>query len=272
MRRPVGFLLLLLTLLWLTRGTASAAALVAITTRVDQDGSAHVRFAFDAYPGRYQLLGEGPLHAVIELPDSRMSTEVRPPVGAIGAITAIIVERRGLGLRVRISLSTPLPVRVVGDATGLDVSVASKGSPAVEPASIPAPTATRPASDQVVELLALNFADVSEVVGVLVAGQQLPPNDNFSPQASQLNQPPSFAGSAYGGYSSPPLVQQITPTSGLGQQLSLGQRLSDEIAIDRRLNAVILTGSRATVDRLRAIIQTVDVPVPSVLLQASSSN
>jgi general secretion pathway protein D len=46
-----------------------------------------------------------------------------------------------------------------------------------------------------------------------------------------------------------------------------GQRLSDELAVDRRLNAVILTGSRESVDRLHQLIDKLDVAITSVVLE-----
>jgi len=120
---------------------------------------------------------------------------------------------------------------------------------------------------EIVELLPLKFADVSEVAGILVAGQQIAPNDQFAPQLSQLSQPPTFGGGMPGGYSSPPIAQQTTIAGG-AQAQSFGQRINDEVAIDRRLNAIVLTGSRTVVDRYRELVAKLDVPAPSVLLQA----
>jgi general secretion pathway protein D len=46
----------------------------------------------------------------------------------------------------------------------------------------------------------------------------------------------------------------------------MGQRISDNIAIDRRLNAVILTGTADQIAQAEQIIKLLDVPVQSVLL------
>ncbi len=137
----------------------------------------------------------------------------------------------------------------------------------------PPPAAAAPVGPgDVVEVVPLKYADVGEVVGILVAGQTIPSNDTFAPQPSQLGQPANYGGSfgGGGGFSGAP-VQQVAPNAsfvnGLASQQSLGQKITDNIAIDRRLNAIILSGSPAVVAGLRATIAKIDVALPSVLFE-----
>jgi general secretion pathway protein D len=62
-------------------------------------------------------------------------------------------------------------------------------------------------------------------------------------------------------FTSPP------PVNADGANDPLAQSVDDTIAIDRRLNAIILKGSPEHIARLKAKIATIDVPVRSVLLE-----
>jgi general secretion pathway protein D len=110
----------------------------------------------------------------------------------------------------------------------------------------------------------LRFADVSEIVGVLVQGQNVSSNDIFTPQPSQLSQSVSTIGTSTTSVASPSIASTMATSS---QSQSLGQKITDEISVDRRLNAVVLTGTTARVQELRRIIQELDVPLPSVTLE-----
>ncbi|HEY1416054.1 MAG TPA: secretin N-terminal domain-containing protein [Caulobacteraceae bacterium] len=107
------------------------------------------------------------------------------------------------------------------------------------------------------EVVPLKYADVSEVVGLLSAGQTVKSNDNFVPHE------PNFGSAGMNGqqnYSAPPPPPDA-------QEQPLGQSVDDSIAVDRRLNAVILKGSPAHIARLKAEIAAIDVPVDSVVLE-----
>jgi general secretion pathway protein D len=115
----------------------------------------------------------------------------------------------------------------------------------------------RPPGEDGFEVVPLKYADVSEVVGLLTQGQTVKSNDNFVPHE------PNFGSAGVNGqqsYSAPP------PSPDLENQ-PLGQSVDDSIAIDRRLNAVILKGSPEHIARLKAEIAAIDVPVDSVVLE-----
>jgi len=124
-------------------------------------------------------------------------------------------------------------------------------------------------------VILLKYADVSEVAGVLVSGANVASNDTFVPQQSNIGA--SSLGASFGGGAEANGAGGFNtgvPQGNFGgaavgqQQQGLAQRVSDNIAIDRRLNAIILTGTPDIVARLRATIDKLDVPVPSVLLEA----
>lgn len=116
----------------------------------------------------------------------------------------------------------------------------------------------RPADADGFEVVPLKYADVSEVVGLLTDGLTVKSNDNFTPRE------PAFGSSGLGGASTfTPIPQPI-----LDQPAQpVGQSVNDSIAIDRRLNAVILKGSPDRIARLKEKILKIDVPVESVVLE-----
>ena len=108
------------------------------------------------------------------------------------------------------------------------------------------------------ELVALKYADVSEVIGLLVPGEQIQPNNVFIRREpgfgslASLNQP---------NYVSPQTQAQAT-------QMPLGQAFPGSgLAIDRRLNAVWITGSPDRIARVKQQIALIDIPVDSVILE-----
>ena len=78
------------------------------------------------------------------------------------------------------------------------------------------------------ELVMLKYADVSEVIGLLVEGAEIQPNDVF------IRREPGFG--------SPGAGQQTSyigaPQQAQAQAVPLGQNVGNGLAIDRRLNAI----------------------------------
>lgn len=138
-------------------------------------------------------------------------------------------------------------------------------SRASAPAAVAAPTGLALGPGEVFEVVPLKYADVSEVVGLLTGNSQVRPNDTFTPQE------PSFGSSGFQGYygggglPTPPLNPALEPSG--PQAEPLGRAVDQVMGIDRRLNAVILKGSPATVAQIKAQIAQLDVPVDSVVLE-----
>jgi general secretion pathway protein D len=134
-----------------------------------------------------------------------------------------------------------------------------------------------PAGADITEVVPLKYADVSEVVGLLVSGQQIPSNDSFTPQEQQFgsagisgggNGLGNIGGGQIGGLNAP-TAQSLTQVQnfGAGGGTSLGQQINENIGVDRRLNAILLTGTPEIIARLKAKIAQIDIPLASVELE-----
>lgn len=119
------------------------------------------------------------------------------------------------------------------------------------------PKAVEPGADDGFEVVPLKYADVSEVVGLLTAGQTVKSNDTFTPQE------PAFGSAGMNGSSFQP--QPAPSPDASGQPMA--QSVDEAIGIDRRLNAIILRGPPERIARLKARIAQIDVPVESVVLE-----
>jgi len=111
-------------------------------------------------------------------------------------------------------------------------------------------------------VIRMKYADVSEVAGILVAGSNISSNDVFSPASSPLVQ-------GAGGLSTVGTSAPIYETTSGSQQANgaVGERLSDTIAIDRRLNALVVIADERTTAKIRKAVESLDIPVASVLLE-----
>ena len=118
-------------------------------------------------------------------------------------------------------------------------------------------------------VIRLRYADVSEIAGIIgPENANIAPTDQFIPNSAFTGSPASGIQSFQGGYQSTlqgaglPLGQQDP------QHAPYGQRIDASIAIDRRLNAILLSGSTQDVEQYAAIIEAVDIPSRSVTLEA----
>lgn len=143
--------------------------------------------------------------------------------------------------------------------------------------SSPTP-APQSSAAQITKLIRLRYADVSEVVGILTTNGSVAPSSVFNPQPSEIGSQPQSGGFNNGGGFQGPLQggfqgggfqggyqQQFGQQYGTDQN-AMGQRITDNVAIDRRLNAVILTGTADQIAQAEQMIKLLDVPVQSVLL------
>jgi len=107
------------------------------------------------------------------------------------------------------------------------------------------------------ELVPLKYADVSEIVGLLSGGEPIQPNNIF------IRREPGFGSLAAN--STPNYVSSQNQAQ--TQQLPLGQSVGNGIAIDRRLNAIWITGTPERIARVKQQIAMIDIPVDSVILE-----
>lgn len=107
------------------------------------------------------------------------------------------------------------------------------------------------------ELVLLKYADVSEVIGLLIEGVEIQPNDVFIAREPGFGSP--GANQANNFIAPPPQTQR--------DNLPLGQNFGNGLAVDRRLNAIWITGSPERIARVKRQIELIDVPVDSVILE-----
>jgi general secretion pathway protein D len=124
-----------------------------------------------------------------------------------------------------------------------------------------------PGPGEIIEVVPLRYADVSEIVGLLTADQNLKSNDSFTPQEPNFGSTggQTYYGAGGGAFPTSPVTQAIT-SEGLATD-PVGHDVNDTIGVDRRLNAVILRGTPERVAAIKAAIASLDQPVTSVVLE-----
>jgi general secretion pathway protein D len=108
------------------------------------------------------------------------------------------------------------------------------------------------------ELVPLKYADVSEVIGLLVEGETIQPNNIFIRREPGFGSPASSTQPSY--VSAQNQAQR--------ESVPLGQSFPGKgLAIDRRLNAIWITGTPERIARVKDQIALIDIPVDSVILE-----
>ena len=131
-----------------------------------------------------------------------------------------------------------------------------RAPPSVPPASgaLAGPQGLIPGPGEILEVVPLRYADVSEIVGLLTADQSLKSNDDFTPQEPNFGSSggQTYYGAGGGAFPTSPLAQAIS-SEGLATD-PVGHDVNDAIGVDRRLNAVILKGTPERVAAIKAVI------------------
>ncbi len=215
----------------------------------------------------------------------------------LGALTTINVSSYQGGVTIALAFTSSVrPTFAQGGGNGVYIIDVPPASTASAPQNYqngqygqngyasppPGPGAASPV--QITKMIRLRYADVSEIVGILTTNGSVAPSSVFNPQPSEIGSQPQTGGFGGGGGGfQGPLQGGFTgggfqggggyqqPFGGqfnqqYGDQNAMGQRISDNIAIDRRLNAVILTGTADQISQAEQVIKLLDVPVQSVLL------
>ncbi|WP_344705801.1 type II secretion system protein GspD [Sphingomonas swuensis] len=190
-----------------------------------------------------------------------------------GIVRSAVFETSDSGLLWRFDTAAPARVSVqpAGDRTlqvvvqrlsgdeAIGARPIGSGTESVAPAS-ELPAYVEPGIDgDSYELVPLKYADVSEVIGLLVEGETIQPNNVF------IRREPGFGSIATA--SSQQYVNQNQNQQPQNQQ-PLGQAFPGRgLAIDRRLNAIWITGTPDRIARVKAQIAAIDIPVDSVILE-----
>ncbi len=274
--RGVAAALVSACLILATIVAASAAAIVSLRGVATSNGGARLLIVFSGGVPSYNVYGNGTAEISLLLLATLRAPNAPGNIGGAGPLAGASLSSAGDSQNLTLHLASPGNVRVsTGAGTTLIVDIppttvpANATSPAFGAISqaTPTPAPLGAASGQSVEVVPLKYADVSEVIGILVPGQSIPSNDLFSPQSSNFGSSPisfSGGGGSVGGFASP-FGSNTVQQAGLAQ--GLGQRITDNIAIDRRLNAVVLMGTPAQVAAFKALIDKIDTPLSSVVLE-----
>jgi general secretion pathway protein D len=187
---------------------------------------------------------------------------VKLPTGLHGTVRGISIEQNDTVLILRFDTTgaSHIAVTPIGDKTIRLAIAPTQKTNVAEGASNPAPVKSTPRSPEEdgFELVPLKYADVSEVVGLLTEGLTVKSNDNFIPREPAFGSAGMSGGAAFNAAG----PQGSEPSSD-----PLAQSVDDSIAVDRRLNAIVLKGSPTRIARMKEKIAQIDVPVQSVLLE-----
>jgi general secretion pathway protein D len=255
----------------------AAATLAALRVDAQPNGGAQITISFAGGAAPYRVVGAGTPETAIIFDGASVGPQIPPTVAGTGPVSSVSIAQTGTSASVALHLTGVAGVRVRPAGTTVIVDVANPAgtTPAAGAALGVTPAAPSPVSagNSETQLILLKYADVSEIAGVLVAGSSVASNDTFVPTQSNVGAS-SLGGNTIGGGGgggfAPAVAQQQTfgnfGGAGAGGG-GLAQRLNDNVAIDRRLNAIILTGTPDVIDPLIAMIDRLDIPVPSVLLE-----
>lgn len=261
---------LALTLAFAGMAPASAAqpTLASVNSVTADDGSARITLTFDGPAPDTRVVSNAAniVHVVFVGAGLRPHTHpFIPPGGDIkgGAFN----DFAGIGFRLDLSLRQKVALRVetLPGARTIVVHVPAAHSDAE--AAVPEPAQT--GAMQTV-FIPLSYADVSEVAGLLVKDSGVTTLDSFTPQSpfAAPTPNPNSSSSGYGAAAKSPTYVTLPTANIMTKDTPAGKRLDEHVAIDRRLNAVILTGSPEQLAEYKRIIRYIDVPEPSVLLEA----
>jgi len=250
---------------------AADPTLASVHSITADDGSARITLTFRGQVPDTRVIRNAANLVHVVFIGASMGSNSKIHVSPAGQIVAgAFATFASIGFRLDLQLRRAVPIRVEtppGSNT-IVIHVPAQNSDLESKVAAPAVTATGLQTVYV----PLSYADVSEVAGLLVKGATVPSLDGFTPQSPFAAPTPnsSYSGGGSGGAVSGRTPTYVTlPTANImTKDQPQGQRLDDKIAVDRRLNAVIITGSPAEIAHDRAVIAFVDVPTPSILIEA----
>jgi general secretion pathway protein D len=247
---------------------ALAATLNGVRVDATPTGGALVSVNFSGPPPVFHVIGAGTPETSVLLDNTTLGPQAPPAVAGAGPVTSISVATTGTSSSIALHLTAGARVSVRTGSNFLFIDVATPNPITPLGNFAPSPQSTSPAQGTVTEVVELKYADISEIAGVIAPNSNVATNDNFSP--TQTNIGTSSLSGSFGGLSSGTSVAAPQTFGGgnlFGQQTGLAQRVNENIAVDRRLNAIILTGTPEVVAGLRQMIDKLDVPVASVILE-----
>ena len=245
---------------------ASPAALTDVQIISQSPVETKIRLDFSPRANTFAPVGSDPFRPALGLALTNRNNSAVTPPRLSGLVRAITFDQVETVLILRFATSAPATVKAAAiNETSVEITVAtgavqrqvSSDDAGVRGGTVPTASNPPPGEDGY-ELVMLKYADVSEVVGLLSDGLTIKSNDTFTPRE------PAFGSNSLTGSSYNPGPMIPSPGS---DDKPLGQSIDSSIAVDRRLNAVWLKGSKARIQRMKDMIALIDVPVDSVILE-----
>jgi len=244
----------------------STVALTKINLISQTDREAHLQLVVEPRVNGFQALSNNPRDPTIALALTRRTSSAVSPRDLRGLVRGVdFVQAEGvLVLHFLVDKGASVAA-VASDDRHIEVTVGSidkavertASTEQLPPGALP-PAYAPPSGQDSYALVLLKYADVSEVVGVLSQGSAIKSNDVFIPREPQFGSN-SLTGNSY----QPPTASQAPGSS----DEPLGQSVDASMSIDRRLNAVWLRGSPDYIARMKEMIEAIDIPVDSVILE-----
>ena len=241
-------------------------------------GEPHIELAFRNTIPTYRLSGDGTSDVTIALMGTLRATNAATSFAGSETLKNVTFDVVGSDLNITFHAASPVNARVSvgrGLTLAIDLVAASTARatipfgtlPGVAPERVPGAEVTSPKPGETIEVVPLKYADVSEIVGLLVAGQQIPSNDAFAPQAQNFGSGgiSSIGGGGFGGI--PTSFGSSASYGAAASSTSLGQQINENIGVDRRMNAIVLSGPADVIEHFKGIIAKLDLPLPSVILE-----
>ncbi|MDP9019135.1 MAG: type II and III secretion system protein [Candidatus Eremiobacteraeota bacterium] len=236
------------------------STLTDISANSAPNGGAQMVLRFDPALPKYSVSGENTSEVDITFEDAAVSAAAQRPVPSVGALKSLKIQPKGTGFVAHLALTGANALGINRSGNTLEILIAGVVAPAPSFArTAPAGGGISHAAGERLEIVPLKYADVSEVAGIFSNGPGVAPQDQFARKPSIFGLPNASYGAGYAASASPIYNQT-------GAVPSIGQRITPNLAIDRRLNAAVLFGANADVVRMRAIIAGIDVPTSAVAL------
>jgi general secretion pathway protein D len=259
-----------------TPALAQTINLTAANVGTLRNGGARLSLTFSSGVPKYQVYGDGTAQVTVMLFGTTPAANAPTGIPAIGPVATGQISSVGSTTTVVLYGRYPSSVHVApgaGQTLLVDIVPIRAAAPGTVTHPTPAPAAAVPAQGVIIKVVQLKYADVSEIVGIL-SGTSITPTSTFQPQpnAGNFGSPSSLGAggsNAVAGFgtTTSPTVNYATTNGGGESQESIGQRVNEHIAIDRRLNALIFTGTPAEIAGYEALVDAVDIPLRSVMLQ-----
>ena len=265
---------LLLAALALLGTPATAQSIPAVLEEIklvtQDEGQAAFMLRFSPQDPQLAPLNTNPARPAVIVRNAIRAPRIPVRASYRGLVRSLTFEVSGSDLLVRFDVASParvtvepagnrtfqIKVRKVSEeeATG-SRPLGSDADPVVRATDLAPQTTFNPGDSY--ELVPLKYADVGEVIGLLVEGAMIEPNNLF------IRREPGF-GSLGSNNQNNYMANQNQP-----QQAArpLGQSFGNGLAIDRRLNAIWVTGSRERIAQVKDQIALIDIPVDSVILE-----